>query len=58
MEIPVKRQVWTYIHENEYLRLKSLANKKQRRVSEVLRGVLYEWLNEHNIPYVDENPES
>lgn len=55
MEIPTKKQLWTYVHENEYDRLKSLANKKQRKMSETLRGILYSWMDEHNVPYVEEN---
>jgi hypothetical protein len=55
--IPPKKQLWVYVHPNEYKRLKFVADKRQRRMSEVLRGVLYEWLNQHDIPYMDEKQE-
>ena len=55
---PKMVQLYTYLHQNEAQRITWFVEKKGRGLSETLRGILYSWMNENDIPYPEENPES
>lgn len=51
MKRPKKVQLYTYLHQREAQRLIWLAEHKGRGLSETLRAIVYEWMDERRIPY-------